>query len=497
MGWLSRRTKLPELVRGLHDGPSTSVAAWARTTAGVVAFLLALQFVTGALLAFYYVPSAESAHATVAYVEKAAAAGSWLRALHHHGSQWLPLALLLHLAQLFRRGAHERRPVGWLSAVVLLALVMAGGATGYSLPWDARAFYSTRIAAGLAGGLPLVGPAARRWLLGGTEISPLTLSRLYALHVLVVPLLMLATAAARTFIFTDAPVASRGHTEPAGGDAGARPNQFLAQLTRNAVVIALVFLALAFLSLRSPAPLGPTPEAAPAGYLPRPGAQFLWLFQLLKYFSPSAASLVALLLPGLLLGGLALLPFLGGPRARPSIARHRRLAGTALLSLCFALVAGLSALAYLDDARDPRVRAQLARQTQQETEFRRSPFEPRRIESPSGDSNGRRTPQAAAEQDAGNTAAPVGGAAAAAAAPPPEAYVKNCAKCHGAAGEGRSIYPPLVGVASRPDRTVEDLVKIMHDPRAYNLEKRMPSFARKLSEDEKRAVAEWVAALGR
>ena len=68
---------------------------------------------------------------------------------------------------------------------------MAAGATGYSLPWDARAFFSTRVAEGLLGGLPVIGRIARLWLLGGAEISTLTLSRFFALHVLVTPFLIL------------------------------------------------------------------------------------------------------------------------------------------------------------------------------------------------------------------------------------------------------------------------------------------------------------------
>src|SRR5438105_3860339 len=193
----ARRTTLGLVLENLSDEPTRGLSAWVRTTAGVVALLLALQLVTGALLSFYYVPSAESAHATVSYVEKVLPAGSWLRALHFYGSQLLPLALALHLLQMLWRGAYARKPVGWVACVLLLGLVMANGATGYSLPWDARAFFSTRVAENVAGGLPLVGAAARAWLVGGAEIYTLTLSRFFALHALVVPALLLAVVCAR------------------------------------------------------------------------------------------------------------------------------------------------------------------------------------------------------------------------------------------------------------------------------------------------------------
>ena len=194
--WLARHTMLGIIGQSLFDEPSKGLAAWARTTAGVVAMLLALQIVTGTLLAFYYVPSIESAHTTVAYIEKVVPAGSWMRALHHYGSQWLTLFLVLHLMQMFRRASYQRQPVAWCASVILLALVLANGAIGYSLPWDTRAFYGTRVDEGIVSGLPFIGNAARRWLLGGAEISSLTLARLSALHLLVVPALLVSSSSA-------------------------------------------------------------------------------------------------------------------------------------------------------------------------------------------------------------------------------------------------------------------------------------------------------------
>jgi quinol-cytochrome oxidoreductase complex cytochrome b subunit/mono/diheme cytochrome c family protein len=474
---VARRTTLGDAFRNLIDGRPSGFSAWARTTAGPVALLLLLQIFTGVLLAFYYVPSAESARVTVAFVEKEVGGGSWVRALHLYASQLLPLALLLHLAQSFARGAHRRRPCGWLAALLLLALVLLNGATGYSLPWDARAFYSTRVAESLAAGLPLVGGFARAWLVGGEEISTLTLSRLSALHVLVIPALLLLVVFARLFVFK----------EPATG-AGAAPGRDLswlpAQLARQAVVAGAVFAGLAFYAARFPAPLGPPAEEAAPGYLPRPGAQFLWLFQLLKYFNSTNASLVAVFLPALLLAALALLPFLPERGNGPAGLNRTRAVGVTVFALLFLVVAFFTTLAYVEDRRDPRVREQLARQARQEEEFRRAPFVPQRTGGGRND----------ARADSPSSATPPGPAVTQN-APPPEAYARHCAKCHGAGGEGKSVNPSLVGVSARPGRTVEDIVAILNDPRSYNLERRMPSFARKLTEEEKRAVAEWVASL--
>jgi ubiquinol-cytochrome c reductase cytochrome b subunit len=474
-----RGTTLDLVFENLSDEPSDGLSAWARTTAGLVALLLALQLLTGVLLAFYFVPSAESAYATVAYVEKVVGAGSWVRALHFYGSQLLPLALLLHLAQALWRGAFVRRPVGWLASVLLLALSLGNGATGYSLPWDARAFFSTRVAENVTGGLPFVGETLRVWLVGGSEISTLTLSRFFALHALVVPAVLLAVVCARLFILREPDVRPSDTRSP---DADWLRTQF----ARNVCVAVLAFAALSLYAWKYPAPLGPSVEAAPPGYLPRPGVQFVWLFQLLKLFPRTVASLVAFFLPALLLGALAWLPFTrSGATLRASNTRRRRL-GQALLIAVSLLVAGLTVVARLQDARDPRVREQFARQAAREAEFRAEPFKPARVAANATTAGAQTAPASSSNPASPGTSAT---------AEPPEAFRLNCAKCHGAHGEGKSVNPSLLGVSARPHRSLDDIVAIINNPASYGLESRMPSFARKLSEEEKRSIAEWIVSL--
>jgi len=81
----------------------------------------------------------------------------------------------------------------------------------------------------------------------------------------------------------------------------------------------------------------------------------------------------------------------------------------------------------------------------------------------------------------------------------PNAYVRQCAVCHGARGEGITRgslrFPPLIGISSKPRRTVEDLVALLNDPVAYGLEPPMRSFANKLTEDQKQEIAEWIVKL--
>jgi ubiquinol-cytochrome c reductase cytochrome b subunit len=481
--WLSHWTAFDNILESACDEPAEGFRAWARTTAGIVVMLLLVQFTTGVLLAFYYVPSADHAHATVAYIEKVLPAGSWIRALHHYGSQWLTLFLFIHIIQLFWSGSYRARPVAWISSVLFLALILAAGATGYSLPWDARAFFSTRIAEGIGGGLPWIGGTARTWLLGGNEITTLTLSRFFALHVIVIPAAILTIIVARLFVFRD-----HSSSEPISPglrvSLSRRPGYV--QFTRYAIVSGLVFLGLALYAKRFPAPLGPSVASLTLDYLPRPGAQFVWLYQLLKYVPGRVGSLVAVVFPGLIFFGLAILPFLKAHRELP--ARPGRTMGVALLSVVVILVTTMTSASYLEDRRDPRTRQQLARQAAEEAAFRKNSFVPSLLQ---------------ADQESPPSVAPSPGVLAspsfAPSSGPPSSYTKLCATCHGEHGEGARQgplrFPPLLGVSAKPRRTVDDIVGILNDPKAYGLEPPMKSFAAKLTDEEKRQIAEWVVTL--
>lgn len=417
---------------------------WIETTGEVVAILLLVQFFTGVLLAFYYVPSVDHAHTTVSYIEKVVSSGSWIRSLHHYGSQWLTLFAFLHIVQLFLTETYVANKTQWIAAILVFALVMAAGGTGYSLPWDARAFFSTRVAEGLMAGLPFVGHNARLWLLGGNEISTLTLSRFFAIHVLVIPALLTTVVVIRLFRSIIVPFSN----------------------LRSAIVVSVVFLALALWSLKHPAPLGPAVSEVSAEYLPRPGAQFLWLYQTLKYIPGGAGSLAGVVLPGLVLLLLAFLPWL----------KSRRLIGRSVLGASVVVISFMTTVSYLSDRRDPKTRAQLSKQAAQEEAVRREPFKPAMITSASA------TPDAAA----GN---------------PPDVYIKFCAQCHGASGEGGRQgpfrFPPLVNVSTKPRRTADDIGALLKDPKAYGLQPPMTSFATKLTEDQVREIAGWLVKLKR
>jgi mono/diheme cytochrome c family protein len=239
-------------------------------------------------------------------------------------------------------------------------------------------------------------------------------------------------------------------------------------LNRNAIAGGLVFVALAIWCLKFPAPLGPPVESATADYLPRPGAQFLWLYQTLKHVPGAVGSIAGVVLPGI---GIAILGSLPWLRSR------RRLLGGVVVAAFALWVLTMTIAAHLSDRRDQRTREQLARQAAQESTWRREPFIAVSLQT------------SRAETQTAN------------AGDPPLLYVKFCADCHGAHGEGarrgRLSFPPLLDVPIKPRRTVDDIVGLLKDPPAYGLQPPMRSFSDKLSEAQMREIAQWIVRLKR
>jgi cytochrome c553 len=252
------------------------------------------------------------------------------------------------------------------------------------------------------------------------------------------------------------------------------------------LMAAVVFLLLGLYAHKFPAPLGPSASSASADYLPRPGAQFVWLYQTLKYVPGALGSLVGVVLPGLVLLILAALPWLNRTPFRRISNHPRRNIGAMILSFSIVFIANMTIISFVSDRRDPRTRQQLAVQAAEEADFRREPFVPAFLKE--GDTT----------NEPGSAASP---SPAMSATSPPVPYTKLCATCHGEHGQGARQgplkFPPLLGVAEKPRRSVADIIGILNDPTAYGLEPPMKSFATKLTDDEKREIAEWLVTLRR
>ena len=309
LDWLEVRTGYRALVRAALDEDIPGGARARYVFGSVLVFLVVNQAVTGILLATAYAPSVHDAWASVAYTQEVAPLGWLVRGLHASGASAAFLVVVLHLLQVVWAGAYRKpREVTWWVGLFLLALLFAFGLTGYLLPWDQRGYFATQVATNLAGAAPLIGSSLQRLAQGGTQYGNLTLTRFYALHVLVLPAVIALLIAGHVALFR-----RHGITPPP--DAGSRTARFYpAQLALDTLAVVVCLAAMLILVVRDHgAPLSAPADPASA-YEARPEWYFLPLFELLRHL-PGSLELVGALGAPLVAGAvLFALPLLDPSR---------------------------------------------------------------------------------------------------------------------------------------------------------------------------------------
>jgi len=172
---------------------------WAYYLGGLALFFFLVQLATGLMLLFYYQPTVSDAHASVDYITHNVVGGALVRNLHAWAASALIATVLLHLLTTFAMKAFEKpRELTWLSGVFLLLLTFGFGFTGYLLPWNQIAVNATKVGLQsiVQAGQYLPGPLAdvpariKEIIQGEPAVGQATLSRFYAVHVIVLPLIV-------------------------------------------------------------------------------------------------------------------------------------------------------------------------------------------------------------------------------------------------------------------------------------------------------------------
>ena len=164
---------------------------WRHVFGGLSYLLFMFLIASGVLLAFYYRPSVDEAYHSVQYITTEVPFGWLLRDLHVWSANLVVIALMAHMARVFFAGAYKPpRETSWLIGVLLLFGMLAFGATGYLLPWDQWAYWTTTEVMDVVRSAPVLGGAVASFLMGDVFVSGATLSRFFALHVIVLPWLV-------------------------------------------------------------------------------------------------------------------------------------------------------------------------------------------------------------------------------------------------------------------------------------------------------------------
>jgi len=157
----------------------------------IAAVLFGILLVTGVYLMFVYTPSVGSAYGDMQHLKTGVGFGQLIRNVHRWAAHLMVLVVGLHLIRVFYAGAYKKpREFNWVIGVMLLLLTLAFSFTGYLLPWDQLAYWAVTVGTGLVHYIPLLGSSIQKLLIGGPQVGQNTLLRFYALHVAVLPMLL-------------------------------------------------------------------------------------------------------------------------------------------------------------------------------------------------------------------------------------------------------------------------------------------------------------------
>jgi len=324
--WFDQRLQLAGQIRDVmaHPVPRETASWWyVFGSAALTVFLF--QIATGILLALVYVPSAGEAWNSLQTLNHQIALGWFIRALHGWGSNFMLAIVVIHMLQVFLFGAYKfPRELTWIIGVFLLLMTFGMAFTGQVLRFDQDAYWGLGIGASIASRVPVLGPVLVKLLLGGPIIAGATLSRFFAMHVFVIPGLLIAFVGLHVLM-----VLTLGVNEwPMPGRVVRRSTYVREyhELTAkdgvpfvpHAIWKDIVFSGLILLSIAACAvllgPFGPggQPDPTIIQTAPRPDIFFLWIYAVLSYLPPAAETPILLVGPAIGILVLLALPFVAG-----------------------------------------------------------------------------------------------------------------------------------------------------------------------------------------
>ena len=324
--WFDHRLQLGGAIReaASHPVPRKS-ASWWYVFGSAALTIFVLQLVTGILLALTYVPSASEAWNSLQYLNHDVTLGWFLRAIHGWGSNFMVAVVLVHMCQVFLFGAYKfPRQLTWIIGVFLLLMTLGMAFTGQVLRFDQDAYWGLGIGASITSRVPLIGAQAVHMLLGGPIIAGATLSRFFALHVFVIPGLLIGFVSLHLLM-----VLKLGVNEwPMPGRVVRRstyekeyhellqndgvpfvPGAIWKDMFFSAAIIVAIMACAAYFG-----PFGPSgyPDPTIVQTIPKPDFFFLWLYAMLALLPPEMETPALLIGPVIVIGFLILLPFLSG-----------------------------------------------------------------------------------------------------------------------------------------------------------------------------------------
>ncbi len=215
-GWADDRLGLATLMR--KNLRKVFPDHWSFMLGEIALWSFVVLLLTGVFLTFWFVPSmSEStyqgtyaqlrgvpmsdAYASTLHISFDVRGGLLMRQMHHWAAMIFIAAMLVHMMRVFLTGAFRKpRELNWVIGSLLILLGIVEGFAGYSLPDDLLSGTGLRIADGLVKATPVVGTYMSFFLFGGEFPGDVIIPRLYTIHVLLIPGLLLALIGAHMLL---------------------------------------------------------------------------------------------------------------------------------------------------------------------------------------------------------------------------------------------------------------------------------------------------------
>src|ERR1044071_7960519 len=180
--WLEERSGLVGGLKYFLFRKVPSDTNWFQTLGSATLTAFLVQALTGSILAMYYKPDPNSAYSSIQTITNDLWGGWLVRGMHRWGASVFIILMFLHMGRVFLFGAYKYpRELNWIIGVLLLAMGLGEGFTGYLLAWDQTAYWATVVGININGTAPFLGPFLAQFLRGGAEIGPDTLARFYSI----------------------------------------------------------------------------------------------------------------------------------------------------------------------------------------------------------------------------------------------------------------------------------------------------------------------------
>jgi ubiquinol-cytochrome c reductase cytochrome b subunit len=316
IGWIDARLPLRAILRlgTAEEIPGGARFAYALGSATLFVFLL--QVATGCVQLLYYVPTLDHAYDSLMYLRTEVAFGWLVHGLHYWGASAMVVLVGLHMVRVFVWGAYKRpRELVWLAGVALFLLTAGLVFSGAPLPWDERGYWAGEVGTSMAGTVPLAGDALKRLLRGGDAMGQLALSRMFVLHVAILPAALAGMVLVHLAAFRIAGSVGPWRESRRRSSGPFWPDQVF----RDALLATLVFLLLVTLAAFAPPPISGPADPLDSSYVPSPEWNFVFLYEALRFLPGAleAAGTVGIPLLGILL--LVAFPFFDrGPERDPA-----------------------------------------------------------------------------------------------------------------------------------------------------------------------------------